>query len=122
MFLGADLLIYNRVDAEVRPAEVEASSQGSAELSQRRANVAANMFGGGAVGERSAERSSLDALQSAMMETPWTTSNKQMDDFLRRTIEDEALLMRFGRLPMPERLEIATQLIKRQHGLTNITA
>ena len=87
-----------------------------------RSHVAENILAGGAVGKLSVEGLSHNAIRSAMAGVPWTTSNKQMNDWLRCKIEDEALLMRFGHIAILERLEIATQLIKREHSLTNVTA
>ena len=74
------------------------------------------------IGDLSPEMLARHALSSALTQGAWTTGNVQIDDWLRLNIQDEALLLRFGRIPIAERLEIADQLIKRSQSITNITS
>ena len=62
------------------------------------------------------------ALNSAITQGAWTTGNTQMDDWLQNNISDEALLLRFARIPITERLELVAQLIKRAPSITNLTS
>ena len=60
-------------------------------------------------------------LNSAATQGAWTTGNVQMDDWMRNNIDDDALLLRFARIPVPERMDIAGAIMKRASSITNLT-
>ena len=62
------------------------------------------------------------ALSSAVTNRAWSTGNVQMDDWLQQNIDDEPLLLRFARVNVMERVEIAAQLMKRTSSITNFNA
>ena len=61
-------------------------------------------------------------LNDAVSQGPWTTGNVQMDDWLRNNIDDSALLLRFARVPIMDRMDIASAIMKRSSGITNLTS